>query len=82
MTIKEAKDRVAIDFGYKNWKMMMQYLRWEFYEKALEEVAKLYATEKCKEQRQICEAVLKKCEYDTNQPIKKMVRESDLPEFK
>lgn len=81
MNIQEIKDKVAINYGYKNWKMMMQFLRYEFYDKALTEVAMIYAEEKCKEQRLICESILKSAEYDTNQPIKKMIREAELPKF-
>jgi hypothetical protein len=54
-TLQECKDEVANKYGIAKFEMAKVF-RSQSYEKMLDEAAKLYASEACREQREICAA--------------------------
>lgn len=53
-TLQECKDEIAKAYGYNEWKTKIHENGDEFMENIIIEVAALYATEACREQREIC----------------------------
>jgi hypothetical protein len=62
-SLQECKDEVANKYGIAKFEMAKVF-RSQSYEKMLDEAAKLYAQEACREQREICRS-----KYDHYQPV-------------
>jgi broad-specificity NMP kinase len=77
-TLQECKDEVANKYGIAKFEMAKVF-RSQSYEKMLDEAAKLYASEACREQREICAAHYNHYTKDTDISILFKIKNAPEP---